>query len=91
MVIIKKNGMIDIKHPRCKNDWCDTIVNKKYEGYCMPCFVNNPENADKPAMRNYKTKELEVVNHIKNILKITVGYLIKQFKMDVLEYDQIYF
>jgi hypothetical protein len=31
----------------------------------MPCFVNNPENADKPAMRNYKTKELEVVNHIK--------------------------
>jgi hypothetical protein len=57
----------------------------------MPCFVNNPENADKPAMRNYKTKELEVVNHIKNILKITVGYLIKQFKMDVLEYDQIYF
>ena len=57
----------------------------------MPCFVNNPENSDKTAMRNYKTKELEVVNHIKNILKITVGYLIKQFKMDVLEYDQIYF
>jgi hypothetical protein len=31
----------------------------------MPCFVNNPENADKPVIRNYKTKELEVVNHIK--------------------------
>jgi len=31
----------------------------------MPCFVNNPENADKPAIRNYKTKELEVVNNIK--------------------------
>ena len=31
----------------------------------MPCFVNNTENADKPAMINYKTKELEVVNHIK--------------------------
>ena len=57
--------MIDVKSPRCKNDWCDTQVTKKYEGYCMPCFVNNPENADKPAMRNYKTKELEVVNHIK--------------------------
>ena len=61
----KKDGMIDVKSPRCKNDWCDTQVNKKYEGYCMPCFVNNPENADKTAMRNYKTKELEVVNHIK--------------------------
>ena len=57
--------MVDVVSPRCKNDWCDTIVTKKYEGYCMPCFVNNPENADKPAMRNYKTKELEVVNHIK--------------------------
>ena len=61
----KKDGMIDVKNPRCKNDWCDTQATKKYEGYCMPCFVNNPENADKPAMRNYKTKELEVVNHIK--------------------------
>ena len=41
----------------------------------MPCFVNNPENADKPpAMRNYKTIELEVVNNIKNILKIIVGF-----------------
>ena len=30
----------------------------------MPCFVNNPENNDKPAMRNYKTKEKEVVDRI---------------------------
>jgi hypothetical protein len=27
----------------------------------MPCFVNNPDNMHKPAMRNYKTKEKEVV------------------------------
>ena len=26
--------------------------------------MNNPENRDKPAMRNYKTKELEVVRNI---------------------------
>jgi hypothetical protein len=32
--------------------------------YCVPCFVNNPENRDKPAMRNYKTKEKEVVDTI---------------------------
>ena len=44
----------------CKHDWCDTTAIPKYEGYCMPCFVKNPLNADKPAHRNYKTKEKEV-------------------------------
>ena len=44
----------------CKNDWCHTIATPKYEGYCMPCFINNPLNTDKPAHRNYKTKEKEV-------------------------------
>jgi hypothetical protein len=48
----------------CKSSWCDTTRNPKYEGYCMPCFVNNPENQDKPTIRNYKTKEKEVVNQI---------------------------
>jgi len=32
----------------------------------MPCFVNNPENRDKPAMRNHKTKEKEVVDRIRD-------------------------
>jgi hypothetical protein len=50
----------------CKSNWCDTHVkNKKYEGYCMPCFVNNPENRDKPIIRNYKTKEKDVVDNIR--------------------------
>ena len=49
----------------CKSIWCETTArNPKYEGYCMPCFVNNPENQDKPAMRNYKTKEKDVVDRI---------------------------
>jgi len=58
----KKENMIDARHKRysCKNDWCDTRAIPKYEGYCMPCFINNPLNADKPAHRNYKTKEKEV-------------------------------
>ena len=51
----------------CKNEWCETIKNSKYEGYCMPCFVNNPDNRDKPAMRNYKTKEREVVDSIRKV------------------------
>ena len=52
--------MIHVMAKRCKNDWCDTRANPKYEGYCMPCFIKNPLNADKPAHRNYKTKEKEV-------------------------------
>ena len=50
----------------CKSDWCEVQISNqnKYEGYCMPCFVNNPENQDKPAMRNYKTKEKDVVDRI---------------------------
>ena len=48
----------------CKSSWCETFGNRKYEGYCMPCFVNNPENQNKPTMRNYKTKEKEVVESI---------------------------
>ena len=49
----------------CKSSWCETRGNKKYEGYCLPCFVNNPENSDKPVWRNYKTKEKDVVDRIK--------------------------
>ena len=49
----------------CKSSWCETrSSNPKYEGYCLPCFVNNPENQHKPAMRNYKTKEKDVVDRI---------------------------
>jgi len=43
--------------------------NPKYEGFCMPCFVNNPENKDKPLMRNYKTKEKDTVDRIKETFK----------------------
>ena len=48
----------------CKSDWCETYGNSKYDMYCVACFVNNPENHNKPAMRNYKTKEKEVVDRI---------------------------
>ena len=48
----------------CKSSWCETFGNKKYEGFCLPCFVNNPENHHKPAMSNYKTKEKDVVDRI---------------------------
>ena len=56
----KKANMIDVLNKRCCEDGCNTAGIPKYEGYCMPCFINNPLNADKPAHRNYKTKEKEV-------------------------------
>jgi hypothetical protein len=48
----------------CKSPWCETYRNKKYEGYCLACFVNNPVNHDKPILRNYKTKEKEVADRV---------------------------
>ena len=48
----------------CKNVYCETRARSKYDGYCMPCFINNPLNANKPAHRNYKTKEKEVASAI---------------------------
>jgi hypothetical protein len=47
----------------CKSTWCETFIgNKKYEGYCLRCFVNL--FPDKPNTRNYKTKEKCVVDNI---------------------------
>ena len=52
----------------CKSPLCDTRKsNEKYEGYCMPCFIHNPENDWKPAARNYKTKEIATVDYIREI------------------------
>lgn len=48
----------------CKTPYCETRKNNNYEGFCLACFINNPENQDKPNIRNYKTKEKDIVNHI---------------------------
>lgn len=46
----------------CKSKWCEKTANKKYEGYCLFCYVNL--FPDKPITRNYKTKEKDVVDRI---------------------------
>jgi len=46
----------------CKSSWCEKTANKKYEGYCLFCYVNL--FPDKPITRNYKTKEKDVVDRI---------------------------
>jgi hypothetical protein len=59
----KKDGMVDVKSKRCKSTWCSTIVKKKYDGYCLFCYMNL--FPDKPVARNYKTKEYAVVEYVK--------------------------
>jgi len=59
----KKDGMVDVKHNTCKSEWCSTRVHKKYDGYCLYCYMNL--FPDKPVSRNYKTKEYSVVEYIK--------------------------
>lgn len=46
----------------CKSSWCESIKVKKYNNYCLRCFVNlHPEIK---VSRNYKTKETDVVSQI---------------------------
>ena len=46
----------------CRSELCETMGNKKYEGYCLRCFIHL--FPDKPNTRNYKTKEKDVVDRI---------------------------
>lgn len=51
----------------CKTPLCETIASKKYEGYCIRCFIYMfPE---KEISRNFKTKEKAVVDYVKSEFK----------------------
>ena len=59
----KSSPMVNVKSKHCKTHLCYTAPNPKYEGYCFRCFVHTfPE---KPISRNYKTKERDIVDRIK--------------------------
>ena len=60
----KLENMVDIKHPKCKSEWCNTRPSKKYKEYCLFCFMNLFPN--EKVSRNYKTKEVAVCDYIKN-------------------------
>jgi hypothetical protein len=61
--IHKKDGMVDIRHTTCKTHLCETRAGNKYDGYCLRCFSHIfPE---KPIVKNFKTKEREVIQFIK--------------------------
>lgn len=46
----------------CKTPLCELRKNKKYDGYCLRCFIYM--YPDKPVVRNYKTKEKSVVDYV---------------------------
>ena len=60
----KKEGMVDVYNKTCKTYLCSTLVQEKYDGYCLFCYINL--FPDKPVCRNYKTKEYAVVEYVKN-------------------------
>jgi hypothetical protein len=61
--IHKKECMVNVVSKTCNSTWCNTTTsNPKYEGYCLFCYVNM--FPDKPNVRNYKTKEKDVVDRI---------------------------
>lgn len=53
----------------CKSEWCETTAIRKYDGYCLRCFIHI--FPDRPNARNYKTKE-----------KAVVEYIIQQFPLE---------
>jgi len=59
----KKDRMVNVISKRCKTYLCSTFVQKKYDGYCLFCYMNL--FPDKPVSRNYKTKEQAVVEFVK--------------------------
>ena len=48
----------------CKTPLCETRSIKKYDGYCLRCYIHL--FPDKPVIRNYKTKERSVVEFVLN-------------------------
>jgi hypothetical protein len=56
------SGMRNISKQYCKTPLCDTAAAKKYEGYCIRCYIHT--YPDRQVVRNYKTKEKAVVNEV---------------------------
>lgn len=60
----KTEEMVDVNHKTCH--LCETRVsNKAYRGYCLRCFINTFPT--EKVARNYKTKERNVVDCIKQV------------------------
>jgi hypothetical protein len=63
----KLDGMINITIKKCKTLLCETKANSNYEDYCLRCFTYTYPH--KRTRKNYKTKEQNVVDYVKDNLK----------------------
>jgi hypothetical protein len=69
--IHKKEGMVDVVHKMCLTEHCEIRGSKKFENYCLFCFIHT--FPDKPVAKNYKTKEKAVSDYIKQeFLEVTL-------------------
>ena len=59
----KLEDMICVKNKLCKLESCNTIVNSKYKGYCLRCFIF--KFPTEKISRHYKVKE----NHMTDFIK----------------------
>lgn len=68
----KYGNMINVRAYRCFATNCEIQINSndRYKGYCFNCFYINYPN--EPIIRNYKTKEITIMNSISNALKIEI-------------------
>jgi hypothetical protein len=56
-------GMVDVRSKRCGTKGCTTHAsNPRYEGLCLLCCIHY--RPDIEVLRNYKTKETAVVEHV---------------------------
>ena len=57
--------MVNVVSRRCKTPMCGLILSPrlKSQGYCLRCFVHM--FPDDPILRNHKTKERAVVDHLR--------------------------
>lgn len=62
-----KPNMMNVTGLKCKTEGCYTIPYsknlEKYKGHCLRCFIHH--FPDEPISKNYKTKELSVVDFVK--------------------------
>lgn len=64
----------------CKTVDCETHGNKKYGGFCVFCFISNPDNFDTPLIRNHKPKEIAVADSITEMFPDFTWILDKRVK-----------
>jgi hypothetical protein len=74
-------GAKAIRNPCAETSCPGYALNAAYEGYCARCFVHL--FPDKPATRNYKTKERLVIERLKPVLEAEFPHLETSFDRSV--------